>query len=68
VVDFENKVEFLLSAVILSNEDGIFNDDKYEYETVGGPFLVNLGQVIYQHELQRSKKHLPDLKRFKFTY
>ena len=68
VVDFENKVEFLLSAVILSNEDEIFNDDKYEYDTVGSPFLVNLGHVIYQHELRRPKKHLPDLNRFKFTY
>lgn len=68
VVDFEHRVEFLLSAVVLGNEDGIFNDDQYEYETVGYPFLANLGQVIYHHELRRPKKHLPDLSRFKFTY
>lgn len=68
VVDFENKVEFLLSAVVLGNQDGIFNDDQYEYDTVCYPFLINLGRVIYQHELKRSKKHLPDLARFTLTY
>ncbi len=68
IVDFENKVEFILTVVIQSNEDGIYNDNKYEYETVCLPFLKNLGQVIYQHELQRQKKYLPDLKKFKFDY
>ncbi|MDQ4140444.1 MAG: class A beta-lactamase-related serine hydrolase [Bacteroidota bacterium] len=68
IVDFTNNVEFLLSAVVLGNEDNIFNDDKYEYETICYPFLINLGQVIYQHELKRSKKHLPNLSRFIFNY
>ncbi len=68
IVDFKNKVEFMLTAVVQSNEDGIYNDNKYEYETVCLPFLKNLGQVIYQQELTRQKKHLPDLKKFKFDY
>ena len=68
LVDFKNKVEFLLTAVVQSNEDGIYNDDKYEYATVCLPFLKNLGQVIYQYELNRPKKYLPDLSRFKFNY
>ncbi|RDC63700.1 serine hydrolase [Adhaeribacter pallidiroseus] len=68
IVDFENKVEFMVSAVVLGNEDGIFNDDKYEYDTVCFPFLTDLGQVIYQYERKRFKKHLPDLSRFKFNY
>ncbi|WP_114937886.1 serine hydrolase [Mucilaginibacter endophyticus] len=68
IVDFKNKVEFLLSAVVQSNEDGILNDNKYEYATVCLPFLKNLGQVIYQYELKRPKKHLPDLTKFKFSY
>ena len=58
-VDAKNKVEFLLAAVVQSNDDGIYNDDKYEYQTVCLPFLKNLGQVIYQYELQREKKWLP---------
>ncbi|HXI00752.1 MAG TPA: serine hydrolase [Sphingobacteriaceae bacterium] len=68
IVDFKNGVEFLLTAVVQSNEDGIYNDGKYEYETVCYPFLKNLGRVIYQHELKRKKKNLPDLQKFKFSY
>ncbi|HTD98922.1 MAG TPA: serine hydrolase [Mucilaginibacter sp.] len=68
IVDYKNKVEFMLSAVVQSNEDGILNDNKYEYKTVCLPFMKNLGQVIYQYELKRQKKHLPDLKKFKFKY
>ena len=68
IVDFKNKVEFMLTAVVQSNEDGIYNDNKYEYETVCLPFLKNLGQVIYELELHRQKQHLPDLKKFKLDY
>lgn len=68
IVDFKNKVEFMLTAVIQSNEDGILNDNKYEYATICLPFMKNLGQVIYQYELKRTKKHLPDLTKFKFNY
>ncbi|WP_317131839.1 serine hydrolase [Mucilaginibacter rubeus] len=68
IVDFKNNVEFMLSAVVQSNEDGILNDNKYEYTTVCLPFLKNLGQVIYQYELKRPKKYLPHLTKFKFNY
>jgi len=68
IVDFKNKVEFMLTAVVQSNDDGVYNDDKYEYKTVCLPFMKNLGQVIYQYELQRQKKYQPDLNRFKFNY
>ena len=68
IVDFKNRVEFMLTAVIQSNEDGIYNDNIYEYKTVCLPFLKNLGQAIYTYELNRKKRHLPDLSRFKFTY
>ncbi|MDB5196901.1 MAG: hypothetical protein JWP88_1272, partial [Flaviaesturariibacter sp.] len=33
VADFDKGIEFLLSATIYCNSDGIFNDDKYDYET-----------------------------------
>lgn len=49
--DSKNKVEFLLTAVVQSNEDGIYNDGKYEYETVCYPFMKNLGQMLYEYEL-----------------
>jgi hypothetical protein len=68
IVDFKNKVEFMLTAVVQSNDDGIYNDDKYEYKTVCLPFMKNLGQLIYQYELKRPKNYLPDLSKFKFKY
>lgn len=67
-VDFENKVEFLLTAVVQSNDDGVYNDGKYEYKEVCYPFMKNLGQVIYQTELKRKKKYLPDLTKFRMRY
>lgn len=66
--DYNNNVEFILSAVIHVNNDGIFNDDKYDYDTIGFPFMKNLGQVIYDHELKRNKKVIPDLNMFRFNY
>ncbi len=68
IVDFDKKIEFFLSAVIYCNSDGILNDDRYDYDAVGFPFMKNLGQVIYQHELKREKKLLPDLELLKFEY
>ena len=68
IVDFKHKVEFILTAVVQSNDNQIYNDNKYEYKTVCQPFMKNLGQVVYQYELKRSKKYLPDLSKFKFHY
>jgi beta-lactamase class A len=67
IVDFEKKIEFIVSATIYCNEDGILNDDKYEYDTVGYPFMKNIGQAIYNYELKRERKYLPDLTEFMFT-
>lgn len=65
VVDFETGVEFFLAATIHVNEDGIYNDDNYEYETIGLPFLSKLGSVVYEYEKRRTKKYAPDLSKFK---
>jgi hypothetical protein len=68
VVDFDKGVEFLLSAVIYCNSDEVFNDDKYDYDTIGFPFMKNLGNVIYDYEVKRPRKNKPDLSAFKFDY
>jgi hypothetical protein len=68
VVDFDKKVEFIVTAVLLCNEDEIFNDEKYDYDSIGFPFYKNLGEVIYKYELNRPKKHLPDLSYLRFDY
>lgn len=68
IADFENKIEFFLSATIYCNSDGIFNDDKYDYDSIGYPFFKHLGQTIYDYELKREKKHVPDLSKFVVDY
>lgn len=68
VADFKNSVEFMLAATVYVNEDEILNDGKYEYEQVGHPFLYQLGQTIYQYELERGRKHKPDLAAFQINY
>lgn len=52
ITDKSKGIEFMLTSVIYTNENGIFNDNKYEYDTVGMPFLSNLGRVIYEYELK----------------
>lgn len=66
--DFKNNIEFFLSAVIYCNSNEIFNDDTYDYETVGFPFLKNLGKVIYEYEQTRVRKKQPNLSEFKYNY
>jgi len=68
VADFKNKVEFMLTATIYVNSDGILNDDKYDYDDIGYPFLYKLGQLIYKYELKRPRKYKPDLSSFKLHY
>lgn len=69
IVDFEAGIEFFLAATIHVNEDGIYNDDKYEYDSIGLPFLSKLGSVIYEREKKRPRKHQADLSKFKIqTY
>lgn len=52
----KEKIEFMLSAVIYTNEDDIINDGKYEYQTLALPFLAELGRQVYRYELGRNKK------------
>jgi Beta-lactamase enzyme family len=68
IADFEKNIEFMLSAVIYCNSDEVLNDDKYDYDSLGFPFMKALGQVIYQHELGRARLVVPDLSRFKLSY
>lgn len=68
IVDTDKKIEFFLSATILCNKDGILNDDKYDYETLGFPFMKHLGQVLYEFELQRKRKVVPNLSSLIFQY
>ncbi|MBH8558473.1 serine hydrolase [Hymenobacter negativus] len=56
IQDEAHGVEFLLSAVLYVNADGVLNDDKYEYDTIGFPFLRDLGRRVYEAECRRAQR------------
>ena len=47
IVNSQKNIEFMVSATLLVNKDGIFNDNIYEYDDVGLPFLAELGRQLY---------------------
>ena len=68
VVDFEKKIEFMVSAAVYCNKDEILNDDKYDYNSIGYPFMKNLGKALYDFEIKRKRNFIPDLSSLLFTY
>ncbi|MBO6532335.1 MAG: serine hydrolase [Muricauda sp.] len=55
IKDTKNNIDFMVTATILVNSDEVFNDDAYEYDEVGIPFLAQLGRELYQLELERKR-------------
>ena len=64
IIDIKNNVEFILTAVVYHNKNKIMNDDTYEYNDITIPFLAEFGRKIYDKELARDKKYIPDFDRF----
>jgi len=62
VLDTKNNIDYMLSATIYVNSDGVVNDSKYDEESVGFPFLNQIGKAFYQYELERPRKFKPVLK------
>lgn len=54
ITDAESGREFILVGTIHVNENRIFNDGIYEYETIGLPFFGELGRAVLAYE--RGKK------------
>ena len=68
IVDLKRGIEFFLTVVILVNENGVFNDNKYEYGQLGFPFLSQVGRAVYEYEMQRKRRHKVDLNEFDISY
>lgn len=60
-LDDNSGAEFMLSAVLHTNADGILNDGQYEYTSVGLPFLAQLGQAVLQLEQKRPRAFRPTI-------
>ena len=52
IKDAKNNVDFMLTTTILVNKDSIYNNDNYEYDTIGIPFLAQLGRELYKISLE----------------
>jgi len=48
IKDTKANIDYILTATIHVNQDGIFNDDVYEYDDIGIPFLAELGRNIHK--------------------
>ena len=35
-----------VAAVIYTNSDGVLNDDQYQYDAIGRPFMAELGRLV----------------------
>ena len=62
VLDTVNNIDYMLSATVYVNSDGVVNDSKYDEVTVGFPFLRQIGNAFYQYELKRKRNYHPVLK------
>ena len=49
-MDHETGREFIITATIHVNANRTFNDDEYEYEEIGLPFLAELGRQLVGYE------------------
>ena len=50
IKDYQKDIEFFLSATIYVNQNQIVNDNIYEYDDVGIPFLAELARQVYKLE------------------
>ena len=48
IKNYQDNIEFILSATIYTNKNNVINDNLYEYRDIGVPFLAKLSRAIYQ--------------------
>ena len=47
IKNYQDNIEFILTATIYTNKNKVINDNIYEYEEIGIPFLARLSRSIY---------------------
>jgi len=52
--DTVNDVEFYLSIYMYANKNEILNDNSYEYDSIGIPFMKKFGELIY-NKMKKNK-------------
>ncbi|MCF1715735.1 serine hydrolase [Flavihumibacter sp. RY-1] len=57
ILDKSRNREFMLSGVIYVNSDGILNDNRYEYDSIGYPFFREIGEILLQSTVVDATRH-----------
>ena len=47
IKNYQDNVEFILTATIYTNKNKVINDNEYEYDDIAVPFLAKLSRAIY---------------------
>jgi len=47
IKNYNEDIEFFLTATIYTNKNRIINDNNYEYDEIAIPFLAKLSRAIY---------------------
>lgn len=55
--DADHDLAFFLSATLEVNANGVYNDDAYEYEELGIPFLAELGMLVLEQARRVRQEH-----------
>ncbi len=53
IEDHKYGISFIVTATLHVNKNGIFNDDVYEYESIGIPFLAEVGRQLHKYYIQK---------------
>jgi len=48
IKNYQDNIEFILTATIYTNKNKVINDNLYEYDDIAVPFLAKLSRSIYQ--------------------
>ena len=48
IKNYQDNIEFILTATIYTNKNKVINDNLYEYDDIAVPFLAKLSRGIYQ--------------------
>lgn len=49
IINEKTKQEYIITATIHVNKNQIFNDNNYEYDSIGFPFLAELGRQLIEY-------------------
>jgi len=56
IEDARYDVAFVLSATLEVNANSVYNDDEYEYDELGVPFLAELGMLVLENARMRPEE------------